>query len=117
MNNEHAVLCSSPERAQHLQIDVLTPMLTGLHLGDRLIEVGSGPGAATEWLRHRVAHLAAIEADPATSANLQARYRGTNVAVRCAGATDLPLPQATFAIAASFTMLHHVPTPTQQRAS
>ena len=110
MNENHAVLCSSAEWADHLRSDVLTPLLDGVDLGAQMIEVGPGPGAATEWLRRRVARLVAVDADPAAVARLAERYAGTNVEAIATDATDLPFADATFDSAATFTMLHHVPT-------
>jgi ubiquinone/menaquinone biosynthesis C-methylase UbiE len=110
MNEDHAVLCSSAEWADHLRTDVLTPMLDGLDLGAQMIEVGPGPGAATEWLRQRVGRLVAVDADAHAIAALAERYAGTNVEAIATDATDLPFADGTFDSAATFTMLHHVPT-------
>ena len=50
-------------------------------LGKEMLEIGPGPGAATEWLRHKVAQLTAVEVDPAAAAALANRYDGTNVQI------------------------------------
>jgi SAM-dependent methyltransferase len=110
VNENHAVLCSSAEWADHLRGDVLTPMLDGVDLGAQMIEVGPGPGAATDWLRHRVARLVAVDADATAVAALAERYAGTNVEAIATDATELPFADGTFDSAATFTMLHHVPT-------
>ena len=52
-----------------------------------MLEIGPGPGAATGWLRERVAHLTALEADEAAAARLAARYPGSNVTVDTGDAT------------------------------
>jgi hypothetical protein len=59
--NENHALCASPEWAEYLQTDVLPRLADGIELGPRLLEVGPGPGAATDWLRHRVTSLTAVE--------------------------------------------------------
>ena len=110
MNENHATLCSSPEWAEFLQTGVLTPLLDGVELGPHLIEVGPGPGAATDWLRRRVERLTAVEADAAAVAALAEKEAGTNVEVVHGDATDLTFPDGAFDAAATFTMLHHVPT-------
>ena len=115
MNKNHAELCSSAEWADQLRTDVLKPLLDGVDLGPQLIEVGPGPGAATEWLRHRVARLVAVDADAQAVAALAERYAGTNVEAITTDATDLPFADATFDAAATFTMLHHVPTVAEQQ--
>ena len=108
MNENHAKLCASPEWAERLQTKVLTPLLDGLELGPHLIEVGPGPGAATDWLRHRVERLTAVETEEAAAAALKLRF--PEVEVLHGDATALTFDDATFDAAATFTMLHHVPT-------
>lgn len=114
MNEAHAQLCSSPEWAEYLQTEVLSQLAIGIEFGDRLLEVGPGPGAATEWLRAKVPQMVAVESEENAAAALATRYAGTNVEVVHGDATALPFAPASFDSAASFTMLHHVPTATQQ---
>jgi len=111
MNENHAKLCPSPEWAAWLQGEVL-PALTagGVDLGREMLEVGPGPGAATDWLRHRVSRLVALEADEAAAATLTGKLAGTNVEVVSGDATAMDFPDGSFDSAGSFTMLHHVPT-------
>ena len=110
MNEFHARVCGSADWAEHLQNDILPAVTAGIDLGDEMLEVGPGPGAATDWLRHRVKRLVAIEHEEPAADALAARYAGTNVEVIRGDATDLSLADATFDAAGCFTMLHHVPT-------
>ena len=110
MNEHHQRICGSAEWAEHLQNDILPVLTAGIDLGDEMLEVGPGPGAATDWLRHRVKRLVAIEHEVPAAEALAARYAGTNVEVIRGDATDLSLADATFDAAGCFTMLHHVPT-------
>ena len=110
MNEGHNELCSSPEWAEYLRTDVLPVVLEGVDLGPELLEVGPGFGLATDVLRLRVASLTAVEIDPTLAAMLAKRLSGTNVQVLEADATRLPLATGSFSSAASFTMLHHVPS-------
>jgi SAM-dependent methyltransferase len=80
------------------------------HFGDSMLEIGPGPGAATEWLRHEVRRLVALELDERVAGVLAARYLGTNVEVVVGDATQLEYPDGHFDSVGSFTMLHHVPT-------
>lgn len=114
MNEEHAKLCSSPEWAEHLQTEVLPVVIRDVDLGKHMLEIGPGPGAATDWLRHRVDQLTAVEVDEATAAKLTERYAGTNVEIVTGSGTKLDFPDDTFDSVGSFTMLHHVPTAAQQ---
>jgi ubiquinone/menaquinone biosynthesis C-methylase UbiE len=103
-------LCPSPEWAAHIQNDVLPSLTAQADLGEHLLEVGPGPGAATDWLRHKVSRLTALEVDPEAAALLAKRFAGTNVEVVTGDATALAYPDATFDSAGCFTMLHHIPT-------
>ena len=109
MNANHA-LCASPEWAQHLQKEVLPWLLRDVDLGDSMLEIGPGPGAATELLRHRVKRLSVVELDPTSAGVLAERYSGTNVEVIVGSGSSLGYPDASFSSVGTFTMLHHVPT-------
>jgi SAM-dependent methyltransferase len=114
MNGNHQKLCPSPEWAAHLQADVLPVVTSGVDLGAEMLEIGPGPGASTDWLRHRVGRLTAVEADPAAADRLAERFAGANVVVRTGDATRLPDADESFDSVGTFTMLHHVPTAARQ---
>src|SRR5579863_2951069 len=110
MNENHAQMCPSPGWATHIQEDVL-PWLTKIAtLGDDMLELGPGPGAATEWLRSRVKRLVALEFDDVAAKLLAERFADTNVEVVRGDASDMDFATDTFDSVGSFTMLHHVPT-------
>jgi SAM-dependent methyltransferase len=113
MNENHA-LCSTPEWAEFMESEVLEPVTAGLDLGDEMLEIGPGPGAATRWLRHRVRHLVALELDPDAAAGLAEELADTNVTVQVGDSTNTPFSDASFDSVGCFTMLHHVPTQQQQ---
>ena len=108
--NENHALCASPEWAEYLQTHVLPELADGIELGPRLLEVGPGPGAATDWLRHRVSSLTAVEIDDEAAEKLRARFPDGNVEGVTGDATQLQWEAGTFDSVASFTMLHHVPS-------
>jgi SAM-dependent methyltransferase len=110
MNENHANLLGTAEWAAHLHEDVLPVVTNGVDLGDDLLEIGPGPGAASEWLRHRVRRLVALELDPAAAAALRDRFDQTNVEAVVGDATSLGYPEGSFDSVGMFTMLHHVPT-------
>jgi SAM-dependent methyltransferase len=114
MNEDHARVCSSPEWAAHIQDEILPSLTRYADLGADMLEIGPGPGAATEWLRHRVRQLTAQEVDPAAAAALAGKYAGGNVRIVVGDAADLNFADGCFDSVGSFTMLHHVPTPAQQ---
>jgi SAM-dependent methyltransferase len=110
MNSNHARVCGGAEWAERLQTEVLPALTVGIELGQEMLEVGPGPGAATDWLRQRVTRLVAVEHEQPAAEALAARHVGTNVDVRHGDATELEFADASFDSAACFTMLHHVPT-------
>jgi ubiquinone/menaquinone biosynthesis C-methylase UbiE len=116
MNPNHAQLCPSPEWAKHIQSDILPVLTRDVDLGDAMLEIGPGPGAATGWLADKVSKLTAIEIDADAAQLLADRYAGTNVEVVNGNATDLSYPAESFDSAGCFTMLHHVETAALQNA-
>jgi len=110
VNENHARLCPSPEWAARIQTELLPALVSGIHLGEEMLEVGPGPGAATEWLRHRVRRLVALEIDRQAAAKLAATYAGTNVEVLVGSATEMTFADASFDSVGTFTMLHHLPS-------
>jgi SAM-dependent methyltransferase len=107
--NENHALCSTPEWAEFMELEVLEPVTAGLDLGDEMLELGPGPGAATRWLRHRVTRIVALELDPDAAARLAAELAGTNVTVQIGDSTHVPFPDESFDSVGCFTMLHHLP--------
>jgi SAM-dependent methyltransferase len=81
-----------------------------------MVEVGPGPGATTEWLRHRVERLVVVEIEPAAASRLEIRFGDSNVEVVNVDATSMSFADGSFDSAGSFTMLHHVPTAALQDA-
>lgn len=110
MNEAHQ-LCGSDEWRAMIR-DVILPRAIGdLDLGDDVLEVGPGYGATTDVLADAVPKLTAVEIDEELAAMLVDRYAARDhVEVVRGDATDLPFEDRRFSAAASFTMLHHVPT-------
>jgi SAM-dependent methyltransferase len=117
MNENHAILCASREWAEGLESEVLAPLTAGVDLGDEMLELGPGPGAATRWLRHRVKRLVALELDATAATRLADELAGTNVTVKVGDCTRAPFPGASFDSVGTFTMLHHLPTQALQFAA
>lgn len=79
--------------------------------GDRVLDVGCGPGALTVRLAERVgaAHVAAVDPSPSFVEACRARVPGA--VVRQAGIDRLPWPDDTFDTALSQLVLNFVPDP------
>lgn len=115
MNDYHAI-CATPEWADYLRNDVLIPLAGPVELGRELLELGPGPGAATDWLRTQVERVVSVELEAEAADRLRQRFAGTNVEVRQGDGAHLPDADGSYDSVATFTMLHHVPTVTQQNA-
>ena len=115
MNRIHRWLCSSA--AWRKTIEERVPwVISPAALGERVLELGPGPGLATDVLRTRVQKLTALELDQNLASSLASRTRGSNVEVVAGDATAMPFPNAQFSAVVSFTMLHHVPSAELQNA-
>ena len=114
MNSGHLEFCASPQWRQLVDEVIVPEALVGVDLGDDGVEIGPGPGLTTDHLRTRTAHLTAVELDPTLAGALADRLAGTNVEVVLGDATALGLADGRFSAAASFHMLHHLPTPGAQ---
>lgn len=110
MNDNHARLCTSPEWAEHIQTEILPVLTRDVDLGADMLEIGPGPGAATDWLRHKVRRLTAVEIDKTAAALLADRFGGTEVEIVTGSGADLCYPDQSFDSVGCFTMLHHVPS-------
>jgi SAM-dependent methyltransferase len=109
--NENHKVCGSDEWRAHIREEVLPWAIGDLDLGDDVLEVGPGYGATTDVLCERAARLTAVEIDPELVTLLRERFAGsTGVEIVEGDATGLEFPDGRFSGAASFTMLHHVPT-------
>jgi SAM-dependent methyltransferase len=114
MNQGHKEFLSSPAWAEMLESDLLPWVVSVGDLGADVVEIGPGPGLTTDILRTRVGELTVVEADAELAELLAARLAGTNVTVVHADATDAHLPGDRFSAAASFSMLHHMPSAEHQ---
>ncbi len=115
--NENHRQCGSAEWRALIRDSILPWALGDVDLGDDVLEVGPGYGATTDVLAESVSKLTAVEIDHDLAAMLTDRFRGNRSILIVRGdATALDFDDGHFTGAASFTMLHHVPTgPLQDR--
>ena len=92
----------------------MSQALSGIELGQNVLELGPGPGLTTELLGPKLRRLTALELDPQLAKSLISRWRGSNVEIVAGDATAMPFSDAQFTGVVSFTMLHHVPSPALQ---
>jgi SAM-dependent methyltransferase len=109
MNLIHRWLCGSGHWKHAVETYILPWTLEGVNLGSDLLEVGPGPGIATDLLRTRVPRLTCVEIDRSYAEKLR-RRSDENIRVLCEDATAMSLADCSFDAAVCFTMLHHVPS-------
>ena len=68
----------------------------GVGKGERVLDVGCGPGALTNELVTRVGAQSVVAIDPSSSFVAEARRRHPSVEVHEAAAEDLPFPEGAF---------------------
>jgi len=83
-------------------------LVAGSELGEHVLELGAGPGAATQELKRRAGRVTSLEYDHGFAARLAARVSGTNASVIQGDAATLPFPDNTFTSAIAILMLHHL---------
>jgi SAM-dependent methyltransferase len=113
VNRLHHWLCRSGRWRKIIQQRVRWA-LSGVDLGQNVLELGPGPGLTTDLLRLAAQRLTAIEIDPHLAESLSSRLRGSNVEIVIGDATAMPFSDGQFSGGVSFTMLHHVPSPELQ---
>jgi ubiquinone/menaquinone biosynthesis C-methylase UbiE len=92
----------------------LLPWLLGrADLGNHLLEIGAGPGAATDELRKHVPRVTSLEYDHAFAARL-AQKTGNGAGVVQGDAAALPFADRTFSSAVAVLVLHHLRSSAQQ---
>jgi SAM-dependent methyltransferase len=92
----------------------LSPQLAELAVvrtGQRVLDVGCGPGALTAELVARIGAEAVAAVDPSASFVAAARTRHPGVDVREAPAEDLPYPDHTFDAALAQLVVHFMANP------
>ncbi len=114
MNRIHNLLCSSSWWSRRVQDKLIPFGLSGVELGDDVLEIGPGFGATTRQLVDRVDHkLTVLELEPRYCERLR-RSLGERVEVVQGDATALPFDGGRFSSVLCFTMLHHIPAREQQ---
>ena len=96
---------------------VLPWLLSGAELGEHALELGAGPGAATEELRRHAGRVTSLEYSHAFAAGIAQRLQSRNGDVLQGDASALPFPDKAFSAAIAVLMLHHLKSPElQERA-
>ena len=108
MNRFETWFCGSSYWRYLTRRQLLPWLVSGSELGGHVLELGAGPGAATEELRRLAGRVTSLEYDHGFAARLGARVCGTNASVIQGDAATLPFPDNTFTSAIAILMLHHL---------
>ena len=85
--------------------------VAGVHSGQRVLDVGCGPGALTAELVRRVGPEAVVAVDPSEPFVAAARARNPGAEVQLASAERLPFPDRTFDAALAQLVVHFMADP------
>ena len=108
MNRFETWFCGSSYWRYLTRRQLLPWLVGGSELGGHVLELGAGPGAATEELKRRAGRVTSLEYDHGFAARLGARLSGTNASVIQGDAATLPFLDNTFSSAIAILMLHHL---------
>jgi SAM-dependent methyltransferase len=87
----------------------LLPWVLGrAELGEHLLEIGAGPGAATPELRKRVPRVISLEYDHAFAVRLAQENASYDAGVVQGDAAALPFADRTFSSAVAVLVMHHL---------
>jgi ubiquinone/menaquinone biosynthesis C-methylase UbiE len=106
MNSLENWFCGSGYWRRTTQTRLLPWMLASTDLGDRVLEIGAGPGAATEYLSRRAKSVTSLEYSHKFCVALHTEIPGANVVQ--GDASLLPFEDATFSGVIGILVLHHL---------
>ena len=108
MNRFENWFCGSSIWRRMTRDRVLPWVLSGVELGEHVLEIGAGPGAATEELRKRAGQVTSLEYSHAFALGIAQRTKTTNGAVLQGDVSALPFPEKIFSAAIAVLVLHHL---------
>ena len=117
MNSLEHIFCSSSLWRYVSNRQILPWVLSGSHLGDHILEIGAGYGAATSHLSERVGRVTSLEYDPRSLTKWHKQHNGNAHSALCGDASRLPFADQSFSSAIAILVLHHLKsTELQDRA-
>jgi ubiquinone/menaquinone biosynthesis C-methylase UbiE len=99
--------CASALWRRITERHILPWVLADCDLGEHILEIGAGSGAATEALRRR-ARVTSVEYDARSASKLSARIKCSCGDVVRGDASSLPFANQIFSSAIAILMLHHL---------
>jgi len=108
MNRAEHLVCSSSLWRYFTSRQLLPWVFAGELLGDHLLEIGAGSGAATAQLRQRVSRVVSLEYDHQSVRRLASQHQNAHGAAIRGDAARLPFASETFSSAIAILVLHHL---------
>jgi len=116
MNALENWFCSTSFWRNITEQKLLPWLLADVQLGEHILEIGAGPGAATRELLRRAPRVTSLEYDHQSAKKL-AQRSGQRAGVVQGDAASLPFANGTFSCAIAILVLHHLQsTALQDRA-
>jgi ubiquinone/menaquinone biosynthesis C-methylase UbiE len=108
MNRLEHFFCSTSLWQSMTHRFLLPWVLSGAGLGDHVLEIGAGYGAATGQLRKLAPRVTSLEYDPRSLQRLKAKHECAEVTALCGDAATLPFADQSFSSAVAILVLHHL---------
>ncbi len=108
MNSMEHFFCSTSLWKSMTHRFLLPWVLSGARLGDHVLEIGAGYGAATGQLRKLASRVTSLEFDPRSLQKLKANHECPEVTALCGDAAKLPFADQSFSSAVAILVLHHL---------
>lgn len=107
MNALENWFCSTSFWRNLTERKLLPWILADVPLGEHILEIGAGPGAATRELLRRAPRVTSLEYDPALARKL-AQRSGQGAGIVQGDAAALPFADCSFSCAVAILVLHHL---------
>jgi SAM-dependent methyltransferase len=108
MNRMEHFFCSTSLWQSMTHRFLLPWVLSGARLGEHVLEIGAGYGAATGQLRKLAPRVTSLEYDPRSLQKLKAKHDCAEVTALCGDAATLPFADQSFSSAVAILVLHHL---------
>ena len=108
MNQLEHFFCSTSLWQRMTHRFLLPWVLSGARLGDHVLEIGAGYGAATGHLLKLATRVTSLEYDPRLLRKLRANHQCAELTTLCGDAATLPFADQSFSSAVAILVLHHL---------
>ncbi len=108
MNRLEHFFCSTSLWQRMTHRFLLPWVLSGARLGEHVLEIGAGYGAATGHLLKLAPRVTSLEFDPRLLRKLKAKHQCPELTALCGDAATMPFADQSFSSVIAILMLHHL---------